>query len=161
MSDRDEGEVSRIRQEIIDNARTNTAIRERERRIKAKRERQAETPAPPRKQAVKVMPQPNPETYQLSPFHFVVPPLMVKLVIFNAVAWALIMLVRGEFRAGVGALVAAPVLILWMFVQWIVVYLVSKFYWWISGCIWLMISMATVLVLIAVITGQDVGNFLR
>lgn len=134
--ERSEEEVSRIRQEIIDKARTNLALKERERRIE--RKRQAEI------LQARLAPQPNPEQYQISPFRFNMPPLMMKLIIFNCVAWAGILFANGGRSESVVALALSPVIIIFMFIQWMIVYIVSKFYWWLAGVGWLLITVGTI-----------------
>jgi len=128
--------MSNIRDEIIRNAE------EKMRRDAAMR-RSITPDDPPRKQKRRP-PQAPSEMNQISSFSFTMPPLIMKLIIFNGAAWALILyLVTGEFTFfGVGLLLI-PVVIIAHLIHWIFIYIYSKFYWHITGVGWLLTTIAT------------------
>lgn len=175
--DNETRDVSKIRQEIEYNAKTSMALKERERKIQLKEQRLKQHIAklkqsvgdnqqgvwfhPSNSNTVIVN---NTTPPPIRSFASGIPTYLILLIVFNFLVWAVLMGAvstaagGGSQGAAIGVFVLAltPFTILLIYVQWIIVYLYAKFFWLITGCSWLIITMFTLLSIAILLSGGSI-----
>jgi hypothetical protein len=148
-----------IRESIIQQAEENMERRKREAEdMRRKAEQGSDSPQPKRKRS---QPRQRPwtgEQNMISDFTFAMPPFLVKMIVGNTLGWMVIYTVAAviEWRplpleAIIALPLLIPVLIAGVFVSWVVTYIYAKFFWWITGCFWVLVSAFTAVTLITAV----------